>query len=330
MPDDDDSIHQPHDKLFKGGFKDPVNAAGFLRGQLPGTVSAAIDWETLRLEPGSFVDSHFRHCESDLLFSARCADAECRIYLLFEHISTPVPALALKLLRYMVRIWESCLMDSSSDAKLPVILPVVLLQNARVWEVAPCFSALLEVPADLDDGLRPFIPDFVFTLVQLAALPFDAIRGTPAGILTLRVMKAEREGSLLGDEVWDERLMLQVSQEVFDLVLRYLLRGDIDREAFGDRMKRIIHPQLQSNVMSLAEQLIQEGVEQGIEKGIEKGIERGQKADILEALSIRFGEIPGPVRAQIEGITDSRRIRDVFRAAISTSSIDEFIAELEA
>jgi hypothetical protein len=54
-----------------------------------------------------------------------------------------------------------------------------------------------------------------------------------------------------------------------------------------------------------------------------------QKADILDALSIRFGEIPGPVRAQIEGITDSRRIRDVFRAAISTSSIDEFIAELE-
>jgi hypothetical protein len=325
MPDDDESIHQPHDKLFKGSFTDPINAAGFLRAELPAAVSAAIDWESLRPEPGSFVDSHFRHCESDLLFSGRCAGADCRIYVLFEHVSTPVPALALKLLRYMVRIWESCRVDEAADAKLPVILPVVLVQNARVWEVAPCFSALLEVPAALDEDLRPFIPDFVFTLVQLAALPFDAIRGTPAGILTLRVMKAEREGTLLGDEVWDEALLMQVSQEVFDLVLRYLLRGDIDREAFGDRMNRILHPQLQSNVMSLAEQLIQEGVEQGIEQGIE----RGQKADILEALSIRFGEIPGPVRAWIEGITDSRRLRDVFRAAISAASIEEFLAELK-
>jgi len=85
-------------------------------------------------------------------------------------------------------------------------------------------------------------------------------------------------------------------------------------------MKRIIHPQLQSNVMSLAEQLIQEGVEQGIG--------RGQKADILDALSIRFGEIPGPVRARINGITDPRQLRDVFRAAISTASLEEFIAAL--
>jgi hypothetical protein len=32
MPDE--SLHQPHDKLFRAGFSDPVNAAGFLREEI--------------------------------------------------------------------------------------------------------------------------------------------------------------------------------------------------------------------------------------------------------------------------------------------------------
>ena len=68
MPEE--SLHQPHDKLFKAGFSDPINAAGFLRGEIPSALSARIDWDQLQLRPGSFVDSHYRHSESDLLFAA--------------------------------------------------------------------------------------------------------------------------------------------------------------------------------------------------------------------------------------------------------------------
>ncbi|MCX6880624.1 MAG: Rpn family recombination-promoting nuclease/putative transposase [Verrucomicrobia bacterium] len=78
MPDE--SLHQPHDKLFKAGFSDPVNAAGFLREEIPASIAGRIDWGQLRLEPGSFVDSHYRHTESDLLFSAPFGGAECLIY----------------------------------------------------------------------------------------------------------------------------------------------------------------------------------------------------------------------------------------------------------
>jgi len=174
MPDDDE-IHQPHDKLFKASFSDPVNAAAFLRWQLPDAVAGAIDWETLRLESGSFVDSHYRHSESDLLFAA-CAESECCIYLLFEHLSTPDPALALRLLRYMVRIWEGILVGGASPPRLPVILPVVLVQHARTWRSRPPSPPCLDLPQGLADALRSFIPEFAFALAQLAALPFAAIR----------------------------------------------------------------------------------------------------------------------------------------------------------
>lgn len=82
MPDE--KIHQPHDKLFKAGFGDPANAAAFLRWEIPPALSASIDWTQLRNEPESFVDSHYRHTESDLLFSVPLAGSDCLLYLLFD------------------------------------------------------------------------------------------------------------------------------------------------------------------------------------------------------------------------------------------------------
>ena len=54
--DEQEEIHQPHDKLFKSTFGDPANAAAFLRTQVPPGLAAAIGWDQMRLEPGSFVD----------------------------------------------------------------------------------------------------------------------------------------------------------------------------------------------------------------------------------------------------------------------------------
>lgn len=131
----DDAIHQPHDKLFKQGFGDPANAAGFLRHHFPAEVSDRIDWDGLSLRPGSFVDSHFRQHESDLLFSTGIEGGEALIYLLFEHQLAEDQRIALRLLRYMVRIWEVYLKENPGVA-LPPILPVVLAQNEKAWKIS--------------------------------------------------------------------------------------------------------------------------------------------------------------------------------------------------
>lgn len=188
----DEPLHQPHDKLFKGAFGDPSTAAAFLRWEIPTALSASIDWERLRLEPGSFVDSHYRQSESDLLFSAPLGDSDCFIDLLFEHQLAPDPWIGLRLLRYQVRIWETWRKTHPDSARLPVILLVVLAQNAEMWKISPRFAFLLDIPPSHAADLSEFIPDFTFRLIQLAGLDFEAIRGTPAGILTLRVMKVER------------------------------------------------------------------------------------------------------------------------------------------
>lgn len=60
----------PHDALFKSVFQQPESAAAELRHVLPAEHVAAIDWSTLKLEPGSYVDEALADQQSDLAFSA--------------------------------------------------------------------------------------------------------------------------------------------------------------------------------------------------------------------------------------------------------------------
>lgn len=309
--------HQPHDKLFKAGFGDPLNAAGFLEWQLPETLALGIDWPRLRLESGSFVDSQFRHSESDLLFSAPLRGRPCLIYLLFEHQRTFDPWIALRLLRYMVRIWEECL--RKKPARLPLIVPVVLAQNARRWELSPDFASLLEIPP----GGSEFVPNFAFRLVQLAEIPFKKIAGTPAGILVLRALKAEQTGELLGEDLWDEELIAQDKKRIFQMILRYILSApEIDKETFTHRVRELKSADLKETAMTLAQQFRQEGHQEGLLLG--------QRRAVLEALQIRFALVPDTVRAELAQITDSRRLDALHRAAIRCETLESFVRELKA
>jgi predicted transposase YdaD len=66
-----------------------------------------MDFSTLALEPGRFVDAKLSNRYSDLLFSAHIAGRVGFIYLLLEHLSSVEPLGMLRMLEYMVRIWRT-------------------------------------------------------------------------------------------------------------------------------------------------------------------------------------------------------------------------------
>ncbi len=308
-------MHQPHDKLFKIGFSDPETTAGFLSSQLPPALTAAIDWSSLRLEPGSFIDSQFRQSESDLLFHARAKEHAVAIYLLFEHQTTEDRQIALRLLRYMVRIWETHL-KRETGVLLPVIVPVVLAQNDRSWVIKADLASLLEIPVELEAVLRPFVPDFAFRLIQLAEIPFEAIAGTPAGIMILRTLKAERSGDLLADPVWDESLLDLLPRLIFEMLLRYILHADIDKDDFDNKINMFQKAETRTAAMSLAEQLRQEGRQEGRQEAI------------LAYLQIRFGPVPKGLVEAMRQVADPTHLESLQRVSFTCASIDEFAAAL--
>jgi predicted transposase/invertase (TIGR01784 family) len=94
--------------VFKAVFGQPEHARGALQAIVPAAVTEALDWSTLTLQPGSFVDPALRHQHTDLLYGATRRDGgETLVYLLFEHQSAlPTEGrMAERMLHYQVRIW---------------------------------------------------------------------------------------------------------------------------------------------------------------------------------------------------------------------------------
>jgi predicted transposase/invertase (TIGR01784 family) len=333
MPDE--PLHQPHDKLFKSTFGDPANAAAFLREQISSGISARLDWERLRLEPGSFVDSQFRSSESDLLFSSSLEGTDCLIYVLFEHQRVLDPWIALRLLRYMVRIWEGFRRKQPQAVRLPVILPVVLSQNALRWELAPRFAALLDIPPELAEESAAFIPDFIFKLVQLADLPFEKIVGTPAGILVLRTLKAEQIEKLLGSEVWDESL-IQQALPTFEMILRYILsQTEIDKTSFAHRVRAIQSSEIKDITMTLAQQFHQEGLQKGLQKGLQEGQQRGLEKGLQEGQQrglekgLQEGQQKGLLIGKIQAFEEFLELPVRASEVLETESLEKLAAICE-
>jgi hypothetical protein len=105
----------PHDALFKAVFSQAELAAEELRCVLPPELVAQMDLTSLTLEAGSFVDEELREQHTDLLYSVQLAGRPARVYVLFEHQSKGEWWMALRLLRYMLRIWELCVADGAQQ-----------------------------------------------------------------------------------------------------------------------------------------------------------------------------------------------------------------------
>src|ERR1041384_369081 len=79
-------IPNPHDLIVKAVFGQPEHARGMLRAIAPAVLAEALDWSTLTLQPGSFVDAALSSRHTDLLYSTTwCDGGEMLVYLQFEH-----------------------------------------------------------------------------------------------------------------------------------------------------------------------------------------------------------------------------------------------------
>ena len=117
----------PHDLFARYTFGHPERAAAELRAVLPAQLVSEVDWASLRQESGSVVDPELRESESDLLFTARLRTGRSLLlYVLLEHQSRVDRWMALRMLRYVVRLMERWRTEHPESTRLPIILPLVM------------------------------------------------------------------------------------------------------------------------------------------------------------------------------------------------------------
>jgi len=70
-----------HDSFFKAVLQQPERAWEYFRVVLPSHLADRLNFDTLRLESGSFMDEHLSESFSDLIYSVRLRDSDAGLYL---------------------------------------------------------------------------------------------------------------------------------------------------------------------------------------------------------------------------------------------------------
>ena len=162
---------------------------------------------------------------------------------------------------------------------------------------------------------------------QSGLIPFTPLMKPPEGMAseawlhqcihtarTRRIERTRKSNYLAGMAVLSE--LVYASETVSDIILKEGLM-DLIRES------------------SLIQYFKQEGREEGIEEGIEQGIARGERKStleaILEVLEIRFGlSETHPLSARISAVDDVQHLKQLHRAAIQVSNLDDFEGMLDS
>ena len=92
-------------------------------------------------------------------------------------------------------------------------------------------------------------------------------------------------------------------------------------------LKHTKNTEVENQIMTGSEALVQQGKVEGLQEGLERGIERGEiqtkREDILKILQIRIGDIPDPVTKRVSRIRSRARLDSLFEQALTADTLDD-------
>lgn len=323
-------MHLGHstDALFKAVFSAPEEAVGLIRSLLPPDLAAAIDWSTLALAPGTFVDEALAQRHTDLLFVVHLRGAPVFLYVLLEHKARAERFVALSLAGYLVRIWHGWRVEHPNEASLPQIIPIVVHHGRRPWREPTQLRELIAAgsPAAAD-AAGQFGADLRFVLCDLTGVDDHDLRRRPLqplGRVALAFL-ARLRGALPGD-------VIAIVRRWLDQVARVLAAPD------GAQRLLVLWSYLLMVTDVPVDELAAVVAELGAEarelmtttghrlraEGRQEGRTEGRGDLLLVQLRTRFGEVAEATERRVRAATDQELERWAI-AILRAATLDEVL-----
>lgn len=259
-----------HDGLFKLFLREPDTARDFLAVHLPADIRSQVRLDTLKLEPGSFVDQKLRELHSDVLYSVETAEGHAGyIYCLVEHQSTADRMMAWRMMRYSMAVMDAHLKKGNDT--LPVVVPLLFYQGmVRPYPYSTDWMDCFDVPA-----LAREVYSRPWPLVDVSVMEDSDLQSHRRMALLELVQRDIRHrdaASLLRDVVQLIRLAGNTREQV-EAVLCYIIYNGMTSESITPFLYELAGeiPEYKELIMgTIAQQLKEEGIQLGIQQGIEQ------------------------------------------------------------
>ena len=330
--------HSPHNGLFLFTFGNLEHARPALESLLPTRISRLVDFSSLALDNGHYVDPDLAHSESDLLFQAQIADRPGKIYVLFEHMSAPEPMFVLRLLGYVLAIWRDCLASKPEMMKLPVIIPLVLHHGPSGWTGAVRLEELLDMDADGLVDLMDHVPRFGMVMQDIAGVDDEVLvhrTMTALGRVTLLLLRYAQQAADAYELVGRLARYVELVREVHEApngvramlaVIRYI-------QSVTKQSTHEVRRAMQQHEVLLVDEDTYWDIrspgwreDQAREEGREEGLEKGQRNTLLKMLTARFGALTPQVQACVDAATNEQLDRMCIKI-LGAQTIEEVLAE---
>ena len=286
-----------HDRYFRKAMSIPEVAKEFLQANLPNTFKNAVNYDTLRIENGSYVEESLRMQVVDTLLSAEIEGEKGYIYILCEHASTPDKWLPLRMIKYMIAILDDLKSKGPkaqepkgkrSQAPLPLIVPLIFYTGSQKYTSSLDFF-------DLFGDRKAWAKDFFLNpcaMTDLSHVRDEDLTQTFYGPMA-RLMKHiydrelnEHIGACLHllDKIQGEKRLDFILASV-----SYIIEGrrGEDFERLGKVIKQNLSPSINEVVMRTIADIFRE---EGMEKGKSLGLQEGKSLGLQEGKSLGLQE----------------------------------------
>lgn len=295
---------QPHDGLIRTALSFGENARSALAAALPVDLVAHLDLARPTRLPARTVDKGLTAREADALWEIpfRHVDRTLVVHVLAEAQSTPDADIVLRFLRQQVHLWED---QRRAGKELSPVIPLVISHGAT-WREPRTMLERLRLPREIELLVAAYTPASTYALEDLARFTTQDLAARPELSTELRVtyflLQRSRASRSFEEDLAlilrDLRVLSEepAAREHLTRLLSYTYyTANGDLSAVHSVLRDSLAPEMEIQMGTLADQLIERGIERGIQTGRAEGIRDGQREMLMRQLALKFGVLPGAV-----------------------------------
>lgn len=275
----------PHDRFFRSAMANSKVAQEFFTIHLPDKIKNIVDFNSIQLQKDSFINDNLKQNVTDLLFSAKFNLTTGYFYLLIEHQSTPQKLMPLRILKYVIGVFELHLKTTKSK-KLPIVYPMLFYNGRASYNYSTDIFDLFEDDKKIAQEifLKPFQ---LIDLTKLSDKNFASMLYYGVLAKTMKHIFANDFLLKLRELIYD---LKQIENQgdldyIYSIISYIILAGEIkSKEAFHDIIKTGLIKVDEEQIMTLAEIYRQEGRQEGKQAGLQEGEKKGRQEGRQEAI----------------------------------------------
>ncbi|MDR1856903.1 MAG: Rpn family recombination-promoting nuclease/putative transposase [Desulfovibrio sp.] len=320
-----------HDGFFKSIYSMIAFLIALLTAKLPPEILAILDLTTLALKDcATLISGVGAKYQPDLAFTCMTSTNEpVIVYLFFEHRSYYSRLIAIKLfIYYSLLLWKLGKSEEYRGKKLPLILPIVVLQGKDAKFVP--LSDILDVHTE---KILDYIPKLNPIIIDLSTFTKEEVENGWPYTYPIEIMNEYKNEDIVNIfasifkkvtehkdfKKKDAKITLGRGLEEAKIYVTSLKKGRTPQEVenaickhFGGEnnmtFDQLARKLLGKNSLRYAmEKGKQEGLQEGVQKGLQKGLQKGRKEGKQEGVQkgLQKGRKEGRQEGRQEGLQES-------------------------